>query len=76
MRSNSVSLPGSAPLAKAVAVTIAAGDSVAAARSTKAMTAGSFRLDTKIGTAVMPWRFSAAASASIGATSAASSIER
>ena len=77
IRSNSVSVPGSAPLAKAVAVTIAAGDRSAAACSTKATTAGSFRLDDEDrhgGRCLVP--FSACASASIGATSAASSIER
>ena len=54
MRSNSVSLPGSAPLAKAVAVTIAAGDSVAQRLFDEGDDAGSFRLETKIGAGLMP----------------------
>jgi hypothetical protein len=68
--------PGSAPAAKAVAVTRAAGRSSAIAVSTKASDLASFRLATKTGTGLMPFATSAAHSASIGATSSASSIER
>ena len=53
-RSNSVSTPGSAPVAKAVAVMMAVGLSAAIAVSTKASDVGSFKLETKMGTGAMP----------------------
>ncbi|OWK21582.1 hypothetical protein AJ88_17545 [Mesorhizobium amorphae CCBAU 01583] len=75
-RSNRVSTPGSAPEAKAVAVMMADGLRAASAFSTNASDVGSFRLETKMGAGAMPRALSASKSASIGATSAASSIER
>ena len=59
-----------------MAVTTADGRRDLKAASTKASDSLFFRLETKIGTAVMPFARNAAVSASIGAASAARSIER
>ena len=58
------------------AVMISEASSRLAACSTKSATAPSFRLETKIGTGYSPRFASASTSASTGATSEASSIER
>ena len=75
-RSNSVSAPGSAPAAKAVAVTIAAGFRSRSASRRKRARQGPSGWRRRSGPGACPLRAALRASASIGATSAASSIER
>ena len=76
-RSNRVSAPGSAPVAKAVAVTMAEGGELRKGRLDEGQRVRVLQARRRRSApALMPCRSRASVSASMGATSAASSIER